>query len=86
MTAEGQLGIGSLLERGLAKLLETGDLGLREVLVGDVVERRPTPETEAVVKCRRRSLWIARGEQLSPALEESLEPLRVELLGILLST
>ena len=68
VAAEGQLGIGSLLERGLAKLLETGDLGLREVLVGDVVERRPTPETEGVVECRRRSLWVTRGEQLSAAL------------------
>ena len=69
VAAEGQLGIGPLLApRGLAKLLETSDLRLREALVGDVVERRSSPETEGVVECRCRSLWITRGEQLSPAL------------------
>ena len=32
------------------------------------------------MESRRRGLWIARGKKLSPALEESFEPLRVELL------
>src|SRR5919201_335613 len=46
VTAERQIGVDPPLQGGGALLLEPGDLGLREALVGDVGQRRTTPQPE----------------------------------------
>ena len=64
-----ELGVGadSLLARDEAQLLEPADLGLREVVVGQVGECRPPPERECLTQRRGALLRLSRacvGEQL----------------------
>ena len=53
------------LERREPQLLEPADLGGRERLVGDVVERRPAPQSERLAR---------------PPCQEPLEPAGVDVL------
>ena len=46
VAAERQIGLDALLERQQPELVEPGDLGLRELLVGEVRERRAAPHVE----------------------------------------
>src|SRR5262249_25767656 len=65
---ERQIGIDALLEHRQPELLEARDLDLRERLVGEVGERRASPERQRLVQAVR----IA-------ACDELLESLEVEL-------
>ena len=56
VAAAGQIGVDPLLERRQPQLLETGDLGLRERLVGEVGERRPAPKRERLAQLLRPPL------------------------------
>ena len=79
--AECELGLDPGLERGPAPLLQAGDLGLREALIGKVRERRAPPELERLPEPLRRALRI--GLDLGPAArQELLEAVDVPLAGV----
>ena len=80
--AQRELGVDRLLGSGHAQVLEPGYLRLRERLVCQVRERRAPPQRErALERLERRSGPL--GRELSPALlEQPLEPVRVELVGV----
>ena len=67
-----ELGVGAdpLLARDKAQLLEPADLGLGEVVVGQVGERRPPPESECLAQRRRALLRLGR----ACVREQLLEP------------
>ena len=67
MAPVGELGVDRTRERGQAQRLQATDLRRRERLVGDVGQRRATPERERLA---RRAVC-----------HEPLEPSRVDLLG-----
>jgi hypothetical protein len=58
VTAEGQLGLDSLLERGKVELLQPLDRGLGEGLVGKIGERWAAPERERLPK-KIPALWAS---------------------------
>ena len=78
VTAELEVGLDPILERGEPELVQPRDLGLRERLVADVLVRRPAPQLERLAEGRRRRL----GRLRAPASREALEPLEVELAGL----
>ena len=59
VSAEREVRLDALLDRNRAELLEPRDLGLRERLVDEVGERRPSPESERLAKSALRSRGIA---------------------------
>jgi hypothetical protein len=61
MPASGEIHVDAPLQAGDAELVESGDLGLREALIGEVGERPPTPKTQ-------RGLEVAVGDQLLDAI------------------
>ena len=67
-----ELGIGAdpLLARDEPQLLEPADLGLGEVVVGQVGERRPAPERECLAQRRGALLRLGR----ACIREQLLEP------------
>ena len=67
VAAERELRLDELLARGDPQLLEPGDLGLRERLVGEVGQRRAAPERERALERGGGRRRAARGE-LAPAL------------------
>ena len=79
MTAEGEIGLDASFLCGQAKLLEPGDLSLCEGLVGEVRERGAAPEAERLVKQVGCPLGLVRRQRAAAFLDESLEPLEVEL-------
>jgi hypothetical protein len=80
--ASAQIGFDPLLETDEPQLLETRDLALRERLVDDVGERRPSPQAECLAQERRRVLGRAGSEGVTPLGDELFEPLRVELAAV----
>jgi hypothetical protein len=74
--AECQVGLDSALERRQARLLEAGDLGLGERLVGQVGERGAAPQRQGIPQQRggRRRIRYAR------VRHESLEAMQIELV------
>ena len=82
MPAERELGVDPLLDCGETQLLEALDLGPRERLVGEVGECITSPERERLVeKCRRHDR-VALGVRQTTLLDEPLEPVRIDLLGL----
>ncbi len=81
VASQSEICVDPLLERGEPKLLEPGDLRLRERLVREVGQRRPAPERERVTEPIGRQLRVVASERLSPLLEPALEDGGVERLG-----
>ena len=54
MPAAGQVTVDPFLQAAEVKLLQAGDLTLGEVLIGELRERRPTPERERRVQLSLR--------------------------------
>jgi hypothetical protein len=73
MTASGEIHVEAPLQAGDAELVESGDLGLREVLIGEVGERPPTPKIQ-------RGLEVAVGDQLLDAISVELAWSDLELV------
>jgi hypothetical protein len=53
MAAERQLSVDAILDRRETKLLEPGDLALREGLVSQLGQRLPAPERKRLAQARR---------------------------------
>ena len=64
----GEVAVDSLLEAAEVQLVETGDLGLRKIRVGELRERRAAPERECLARL--------------PVFQVSLEPREVELVRV----
>ena len=79
MTAQGKVDLDPLLERRQAKLLEAGDLGSGERLVGEVRERRPPPEGEGLPQGGRGRLSPAGDLRFPRLLDQPLEAVEIEL-------
>jgi hypothetical protein len=82
--AEGELRLDPLFSCQEAQLLEPVDLDAGELLVGDVGQRRAAPESQRTVECEECSGVFASGVPAPALAEESLEPKRVDLLGLAL--
>src|SRR5436190_14775338 len=82
MTALLDLQLEAVLQRGDANLLESRDLALREMRIGEVVQRRPAPEAkrgrEGLSRVRRPPVRLL----LARLLNQTLEPGHVELLWL----
>jgi hypothetical protein len=59
MTAEREIGVDALLQRGHAQLVEPGDLGPRERVVREVDEHRAAPERERLAEPGDGALRVA---------------------------
>jgi hypothetical protein len=81
VTAERQVGLDAVLERGEPEFLEPPRLRLGERLVGEVCERRAAPEPERGAQFGGGLLGVAERERFAAPLEESFEPAGVEPLG-----
>ena len=77
--AECELGVEPLLERAQPQFLETGDLGLGEVVVGEVGEGLAAPELECLPDRGLRAGRISAGEPFSSLLQQRSEAIAVEL-------
>ena len=81
LAPEGEIRVDPCFERGQAKLLETGDLGLCERLEREVCEGpRPAPERKGIPKRRRGLLRLAARELAPAAFQLRLEAMDVELV------
>ena len=79
--ASPEVGIEPQLDRLQPELLETGDLGLGEGLVGEVLEGPAPPECQRLTEHERRRRRIDVDER--PTLgDHPLEPERVDLLRV----
>ncbi len=78
MLPEREVGIDPPLDRQQAQLLQTRDRRLRERLVGEIRERRPTPEPERLAQQPGSGGGIGRGS----LLDEPLEAADVELVAV----
>jgi hypothetical protein len=76
-----ELRLDSIFDRRDAQLLEPDDLVLREGLVGEVAERRASPQLQRRTELLRRLLLVARGERGPPLRQRLLEAVAVELAG-----
>src|SRR5581483_7456201 len=76
--AELEIRLDPLLEAPQPQLLEPSRLGLRELVVPEVGERRPTPQRERLAQRAGGGLAVEPGG----LAEEPLEPRRVEVVGI----
>ena len=73
VTAEGQVGLGAVLERDQAQLLQPSCLVLRKGLVGEVRQRRPAPEVEPGGQRLVRTSGVATVERLTSLVRETPE-------------
>ena len=71
-----------LLDRIEVQVVETTDIGLGELLVREVRERRPAPQPQRVAQGLGASFGVALAKLSSPLLDEPLEPTRVDRLGV----
>ena len=78
VAAAREVGVQALADAGQAEVLEPGDLGLREALVGDVGQRRAAPQRERAAQRRRRRARVAAGQLVAALPEQLLEAVRVE--------
>ena len=79
---EREVGIDSQLDRRQPDLLEPGDRGLREVLVGKVRERRAPPERERVAQPCRRLRGPTAAEQAPALVHQPLEAMEIQVVGL----
>ena len=76
--AAGEVRLDALAQAGQAQVLEPRDLGLREVLLRHVRERRPAPQLERLPQRRRRLPRLAARQLLAAAPVPVLEAVGVE--------
>ena len=76
--AERQVGLGAVLERDQAQLLQPSCLVLRKGLVGEVRQRRPAPQGERGGQRLVRTSGVAVVERLTSLVRESPEPVGVQ--------
>ena len=81
MVAEREVGFDSRLQRGQPELFEPRGLDLRERLVGDVHESRPSRQRECFTKRLPRGLRISRRLLAPTPGDEPLEAVEIELVG-----
>jgi hypothetical protein len=81
VTPGAQLGLESRLERDQPLLLERCDRALRERRERQVGERRAAPQRERVLEELERPPGMVGGQLTAPLVEQSLEAVRVEVLG-----
>ena len=74
-----QVGCDAVLERRRVQVVQGADLGLRELLVGQIGERRPTPQRQRLAKTLRGDSRLPSVEGRSTACDPVLEALEVEL-------
>ena len=74
--AECELGVEPLLERAQPEFVEAGDLGLGEVVVGEVGEGLAAPELECLPDRGLRAGRISAGEPFSSLLQQRSEAIR----------
>src|SRR5947208_468896 len=75
-----KVGVDPVLDCLDVQLLQSADLFLCKALVGEVGERRSTPQTECRAELFGRLLTLARGECGSPLCHRMLEPVAVQLV------
>ena len=78
-SAECEIGVDAILDHGEAALLESRDLGLREILISEVRERRTAPESKSIAKKPRSGFRITLCELEPPGVREIIELLEVEI-------
>ena len=76
---EPELEFDPLAHDGEPKLLEPRDLGAGELLEGELLERRPAPETQRLPQQRERFLRVVARARLG---DERLEAVTVQLAGL----
>ena len=81
MPAELEVSLETTLRREDAQLFEARDDRIEQRLVGEVDERRASPELECVAKRRGGALRVVALERPGALLREALEGLEVERLG-----
>ena len=69
MAPRGQLGVHARLEGLEPQLLDAGDLGLRERLIGEVAERRAAPQIQRLTQLARRPLGVGHARLADQAFE-----------------
>src|SRR5439155_14187984 len=82
MSAEGEVGLDSILERRESKLLEPNDLRLCERLPREIGERCTAPERERGAQRLRRACRVGGPECRSSFLAESHELEEVDGVGL----
>ena len=82
VTAQGQLGIDAVLERGQPEILEPACLGTGERFVGDVGQGLTSPESEGLLQPLRGAAGVAGGEPLPPVSGQALESIGVDAVGL----
>ena len=80
VAAEGKVRFDPLLEHDRPELLEPRDLGLRERLIDEICERRPSPEGERFAQCDLGGFRAAGLESISPVVRGSHEAMEVHAL------
>ena len=80
VAAEREVGVHAPLDRGHAQLLEPGDVGLGERLVGEIRERRPAPEGKGLAQHSLGSRRIAIFERRAALIGEPGEAMEVDPL------
>ena len=81
-TAELELGVDLLLERGESKLLDPAGLDLAVLGVRELRERGPSPEAERRREPLSRALGLARRKEGARLPDESLEVAEIELVAV----
>jgi hypothetical protein len=74
-----QAGIHPGLERGQAQLLKAPDLGLCELLVDDLAQRRSAPHPQGLTQRSLCPSYVAGLKRAAPVVHARLKHLRVEL-------
>ena len=72
----------NLLDRVEVEVVEATDVWLGELLVGEVGEGRPAPQPQRGAQGLGASVGVAIAKLSRPLLDESLEPTRIDRLGI----
>jgi hypothetical protein len=81
-TTHPQLSVGSILERREPRVLEPGDLRLRERLVAELFERRPAPQPKRTIEQLDSGRGIAQFERPAAIRDKHLEAVGIDLVGI----
>jgi hypothetical protein len=82
MATERQIRLDALLQRLEMEFLGLADRGLRKRLIGEVSQRRAAPQSQPRAQDPRGLFRIAHGHRLSALLDQSTEPVKVELAGL----
>jgi hypothetical protein len=82
VTADTKIGVDARLERFETPLLEPRSRILRERLVGEVGERRTTPQCQSRSEELRSALGRVGGERVTAFVHEPLEAKRIDALGV----